>query len=272
MPRVLVPWSAQVELPARLFALVFPLSRHPQFHSAVLAPRLCRHQGVSVHCCPTLGLASGLPEVVPSSFFCRCSLRLVLHWAWRPLRRCRAPPCSPSQVKKRGKTLTSASNVKSIFYKKKWPQWKSSTSDIAQAQAKLYLPPGTSIWRSNYRGSSAPWLFVSLPGCVHLPELHDPQSSTSDWPFASLHAEQGRHSALFRAGSALAGYAGCLCIVCGNCLCALMCSPFFISGGTGTCHRTGAAAFPGPSIAGTARRHALKRCVTRGGATLRPTR
>ena len=64
--------------------------------------------------------------------------------------------CLLLQVKKRGKTNTSKSNPKSIFYGRKFPgEWKTSASDISQSVAKTCLPPGASIWRSNFRGGSS---------------------------------------------------------------------------------------------------------------------
>ncbi len=66
------------------------------------------------------------------------------------------------QVKKRGKTLTSKSNPRSIFYQRKGPsEFETSESDISQMEAKTFLPPGASIWRSNYRGGRP-----SQPGLV----------------------------------------------------------------------------------------------------------
>ena len=38
-------------------------------------------------------------------------------------------------------------------YPAKIPQWKTSSDDLPQSEAKLLMPPGSSIWRANYVGS-----------------------------------------------------------------------------------------------------------------------
>ena len=70
--------------------------------------------------------------------------------------RCRSrdQPRYPCQVKIRGKTSTSKANPRSPFYKREFPkEFKRSENDMTQKQARVFLPPGCSIWRSNYRGA-----------------------------------------------------------------------------------------------------------------------
>ena len=63
-------------------------------------------------------------------------------------------PACACKVKTRGKTLTSKSHPRSVFYKKAFPkEWRTSDNDTSQAEAKTFLPPTASIWRSNYRGA-----------------------------------------------------------------------------------------------------------------------
>ena len=57
---------------------------------------------------------------------------------------CAAPSCPPCRrkVKTRGKTLTSQTHPRSVFYKCKFPkEWKTSAHDMSQAEAKTYYLP-----------------------------------------------------------------------------------------------------------------------------------
>ena len=70
-----------------------------------------------------------------------------------PIRSFRAAP-PPCKVKKKGKTSVSKSNPNSVFYKIAFPkEFKVGEEDMSQADAKKFLPPQSSLWRSNYRGA-----------------------------------------------------------------------------------------------------------------------
>ncbi len=74
--------------------------------------------------------------------------------------------CSRSQVKKVGKTPTGRNNANSPFFGLKMPkELPTSDNDLPQSEARVYMPPFCSIWRSDVAGAWAPqrsFLNVSL--------------------------------------------------------------------------------------------------------------
>ncbi len=160
-------------------------------------------------------------------------------------------------------------NPNSIFFKKKFPEWKSSDSDILQCQAKGFMPPGCSLWRSNFRGSSCTWLRVvgTVPAD---PDLAVP-APVWDRARPGLGSSVTRGWLFFLVFPWLSSKYVCVfpfgVDVCDRRECVRALAPVLASGGIGTCRRTAASRCPGLSMGEIAKPHAGRLCRTRGNAT-----